>query len=292
MVSEKESLVNISKASNSLITNKDKKKMTEKILNHSLEIIYLLAGEHLSSTINMNEMDRKEIEMILNPALEIIYLLTGEVPIKCGDVAVYFSMEEWEYIEGHKELYKDVMMENHQTLRTLGIPVNRSSASDSLMINTKMSEKILTLALEIIVLLTGEHFTNSIKIIEMKDKKMMERIFSHTQEIIHLLTGEVPIKCGDVAIYFSMEEWEFIEGHKELYKDLMMENHQTLRTVGIPVKRSSGSKGVRSKLDQEVTNVRCYQQLKEEDIPVAISEGPLKYLWDFVLHLPFTGLQA
>ncbi|KAM4687804.1 uncharacterized protein O3C94_006257 [Discoglossus pictus] len=273
MVKEEEIPVNIRKASNSLITSKDKKKMTEKILNCSLEIIYLLTGEHLSSTIKMNEMDRKEIVMILNPALEIIYLLTGEVHIKCDDVAIYFSMEEWEYIEGHKELYKDVMMENHQTLRALGIPINRSSASESLMIGKKMAEKILTLALEIMSLLTGEHLTNSIKITEMKDKKIMERILGHTQEIIHLLTGEVPIKCGDVAVYFSLKEWEYIEGHKELYKDVMMENHQTLKTLEILGNRSSGSERVRSKPDQEEeTNVRNHQQIKEEEIAVTIGE--------------------
>ncbi|XP_053567643.1 zinc finger protein with KRAB and SCAN domains 3-like isoform X2 [Bombina bombina] len=90
-----------------------RKQMAEQFLSQALGIICLLTGE--------------EYTIVKKTSRSIIQQLSREVPIKCDDVAVYFSMEEWEYIEGHKELYKDAMMETHPTLRTMEIPGNEGS---------------------------------------------------------------------------------------------------------------------------------------------------------------------
>ncbi|XP_040278914.1 zinc finger protein 3-like [Bufo bufo] len=119
--------------------DEDRDLMAARILDLSLEIIYLITGEdytvvkkssgecvtpHVSGEWSrtpgaITEPPPHSLiheQKILELTTRITELLTGEVPIRCQDVTVYFSMEEWEYLEGHKDLYKDVMKKDHQPL--------------------------------------------------------------------------------------------------------------------------------------------------------------------------------
>ncbi|KAM4030149.1 gastrula zinc finger protein XlCGF66.1-like [Anomaloglossus baeobatrachus] len=129
----------------------------------------------------------------------------------------------------------------------------------------KMAERILHLTLEILFRLTGEDYTVVKKTSsercqapvsegwgrplspitgppphppiheDINDQKILEL----TYKMIELLTGEVPIRCQDVTVYFSMEEWEYLEGHKDLYKNVMMEDPQPLTSPVLSRKRTT-----------------------------------------------------
>ncbi|KAM3932801.1 uncharacterized protein RB166_005850 [Leptodactylus fuscus] len=219
-------------------------------------------------------------QKILELTNKMLELLTGEVPIRCQDVAVYFSMEEWEHLEGHEDRYKEVMMED----RSSGMDKDRND----------MTSRILELTLEITDILSGEEYMVVTKASGKCETPHVsgggsrsrgpitepggggsrsrgpitepggggsrsrgpitepggggsrsrgpitappplsliheQKILELTNKMLELLTGEVPIRCQDVAVYFSMEEWEYLEGHEDRYKEVMMEDPRPPRT--------------------------------------------------------------
>ncbi|XP_073516656.1 uncharacterized protein [Phyllobates terribilis] len=409
----------------------DRDKMAERVLHLTLEILFRLTGEDyiLVKTssercqVHVSEGWERPLSPITGPpshpfihddindqkivelTYKMIELLTVEVPIRCQDVTVYFSMEEWEYLEVHKDLYKDVMMEVPQSLTSPDLSSKRTTpercphpflphdckqedpsvpqdhqgedlthintieayvrggdrckeeiptydhpddctrrsegqltssifksddleiTQDTIEVNAitpdlpsslhskdlssdplqkvstisdplsedllfkriflmdpskmdmdrdKMAERILHLTLEILFRITGEDYilvktssercqdpvsegwgrplspitgppSHSLIHEDINDQKILEL----TYKMIELLTGEVPIRCQDVAVYFSMEEWEYLERHKDLYKDVMMEVPQPLTSPDLSSKRTTPERCPRPLLPQD-----------------------------------------
>ncbi|XP_040278904.1 gastrula zinc finger protein XlCGF66.1-like isoform X2 [Bufo bufo] len=148
-----------------------------------------------------------------------------------------------------------------------------------------MATRILDLTLEIIYLITGEDYTVVKKssgecvtphvsgewsrtpgaITEPPPHSLIheQKILELTNRITELLTGEVPIRCHDVTVYFSMEEWEYLEGHKDLYKDVVIKDHQPLISLDESSKKN---------LPQ-----RCPSPLYSQDCPEENQNVPLDH---------------
>ncbi|XP_077111796.1 uncharacterized protein LOC143767380 isoform X2 [Ranitomeya variabilis] len=156
----------------------------------------------------------------------------------------------------------------------------------------KMMERILHLTLEILFRLTGEDYTVVKKTSsercqapvsegwgrplspitgtplhpliheDINDQKILEL----TYKMIELLTGEVPIRCQDVAIYFSMEEWEYLEGHKDLYKDVMVEVPQPITSPVLSSERTTPERSHRF-LVWKQENPNVLQDHQGKDLP-------------------------
>ncbi|XP_068111777.1 oocyte zinc finger protein XlCOF8.4-like [Hyperolius riggenbachi] len=126
--------------------------VTERILNLTLEIVYLLTGENyvafklsdglvapnslktqspfVEASSNSFRWNNKKVQEVTSQMIE---LLTGEVPITHQDVTLCFSVEEKKKL-GHKYLYKDSMFENQLLLPSLDgsserIPPERCSST-------------------------------------------------------------------------------------------------------------------------------------------------------------------
>ncbi|XP_077110093.1 uncharacterized protein LOC143766354 isoform X1 [Ranitomeya variabilis] len=177
----------------------------------------------------------------------------------------------------------------------------------------KMAERILHLTLEILFRLTGEDYTVVKKTSsehcqdpvserwgtplspitvpplhpliheDINDQKILELAY----KIIELLTGEVPIRCQDVTVYFSMEEWEYLEGHKDVYKDIMVEVPQTLTSPDLSSKRTTPERSPCAfhapDCKQEILNVPQDHQLCDENN----GDGRIRAdrRWDFSICL-------
>ncbi|XP_077346147.1 uncharacterized protein LOC143989749 [Lithobates pipiens] len=187
----------------------DRSHMTEKIINLTLEIIYLLTGErfplvksgdHMTITVppcDSLKPERHNMEKILEVAKKMMELLTGEVPIRCQDVTVYFSMEEWEYLEGHKDLYKDVMMGNQP-------PLTSPDGSSN-----------------------GNPPERCPRPLYSWDSTQEDHTIPHHHQSENLRESKVEVKQEikeEDDEDGVMEESEFLKEHKDLYQDTMVES--------------------------------------------------------------------
>ncbi|XP_075188339.1 uncharacterized protein LOC142263441 [Anomaloglossus baeobatrachus] len=272
----------------------DRDKIAERILHLTLEILFRLTGEDYT-VVKKTSSERcqtpvsegwgRPLSPIMGPPphppihedindqkiLELTYkmieLLTGEIPTisdpLSGDL-----------------LYKRILL----------IDPSRMD-----MDRDKMAERILHLTLEILFRLTGEDYTVVKKTSsercqapvsegwgrplspitgppphppiheDINDQKILEL----TYKMMELLTGEVPIRCQDVTVYFSMEEWEYLEGHKDLYKDVMMEVPQPLTSPGLSSKRTTPERSPRPLLPQDCRQE--YPDVPQDVFPPALS---------------------
>ncbi|XP_073521132.1 uncharacterized protein [Phyllobates terribilis] len=254
----------------------DRDKMAERILHLTLEILFRLTGEGYT-VVKKTSSERcqdpvserrgrplcpitgpqshpliqEDIndQKILELTFKMIELLIGEVPIRCQDVAVYFSMEEWEYIEGHKDLYKDIMMEIPEPLTSPDLSSKRTTPERCphplLPQDCKQEDPNVSQDHQ------GEDLThiNTTKTYVRGDERCKEEI--PTYDYPDVLLSIVPIRCQDVAVYFSMEEWEYLEGLKDLYKDVMMEVPQPLTSPDLFSKRTTPERCPRPLLPQD-----------------------------------------
>ncbi|XP_053307057.1 gastrula zinc finger protein XlCGF57.1-like [Spea bombifrons] len=187
-------------------------------------------------------MDKDPVaEKILRLTLEIISLLSGE-----------------DYMIVRKP--SDCVPPSNGPRVSDGPPGTRSPSPvpppHSLTHERNREQKILELTNKMMSLLTGEVSAAG-----------NGTLYSNTEACVWMVTAhcvsQVPVRCDDVTVYFSMEEWEYLEGHKELYRDVMMETHQPRGSPGKRFNPCDASE-VRDRVPNSPLDCKTSHFIKEE----------------------------
>ncbi|KAM4642411.1 uncharacterized protein O3C94_016743 [Discoglossus pictus] len=248
---------------------KNKSQMAERFLKHALGIIYLLTGEEYT---------------IVKKNSPQIHQLTGEVPIKCDDVAVYFSMEEWEYIEGHKELYKDVMVEEQEIVKGLEISDNNGTGHhienvDTVSVNEEVedtgdgrdTQKVQTcsdlteadMKMEISSVQQIEHPTVSNEL-EIRDEEIQENIGTRAryEDLETVSISEDGETEQDQAVGthpdYNAGEFKVEISSIEEVNNLSVRNEQKLETCNLEIRHESDTSEIKKETNsfEELEDVR------------------------------------
>ncbi|XP_063805109.1 uncharacterized protein LOC134983324 [Pseudophryne corroboree] len=280
--------------------DKDRSHRTERIINITLEIIYLLTGEDytvVKKTSNECEIlnshpcvsgglsrtqspipvpppdslihERPNDQKILELTNKIIQLLTGE---------------EGEYIEEHRGLYKDMMMENHRPLTSLEGPSNRdiSERCPRPLYTQDCTEENHRIPQED----QGEAQLNNIKIkdtegeeetyvtdIKAKDIDGEEETYvtdmkaedTEGEEETYVTDMKAEDTEGEEETYVTDIKAEDIEGEETYVTDMKAEDIEGEEETYVTDIETEDTEG------EEEMYVRGDQQCKEEEIPTDIS---------------------
>ncbi|KAM3934929.1 uncharacterized protein RB166_002336 [Leptodactylus fuscus] len=242
------------------------------IINYSTRQLFVYVN-HITNKLKTN----RSTPCLGN--LSHVYGVSGRTRNKCQDTK-FSSTEHLEMVQAETGVCNDGALVDKETTMVLSIK------DPPRMERSHMAARILDLALEMIYWITGEDYTVVKKssgecvtprvsggwsrtpspITESPPHSLRheQKILELTSRITELLSGEVPIRCQDVTVYFSMEEWEYLEGHKDLYKEAMMEDQQPLTS---PLDGSS----------MENSPERCLRPPYHRECPIKIENIPLDH---------------
>ncbi|KAM5141332.1 gastrula zinc finger protein XlCGF66.1-like [Mantella aurantiaca] len=166
-----------------------------------------------------------------------------------------------------------------------------------------LSERILDLTLEIIYLLTGEddivvkkasgdgkNILLPLHSLLIPERNNEQKILEVTQKMIDLLIGEIG-NWSHLNVHIKeeikeeeeedcvMEEWDSIEGHKDLYKDVMMEKRPPLTSPDGSSNGNPPERCPRPLYSRDST--QQHQEIPQEDQVEGTEDDELKFGKDY-----------